>query len=192
MRLANEFIADFNSRFGKLPRNPKDMHRPLAAHENIDGAMCRKQVRKLSQSLTLRYDKVLFILEPTGRAKQLAGQKVIVCDYPDVRLEIMHGTDTLPYTTFDKLRSIHRSPVVENKQLDDMLSIFAEMQVGREQQRSKRGSRRTGQTNHMFGIPDGSVCNGYKKRPRKSRTDYMNDPEVIARREKALARLAMD
>ena len=85
-----EFIADFNVRFGKQPRNPKDMHRPLAAHENLDGAMCRKEVRTLSQSLTLRYDKVLFILDPTEQAKALAGKKVIVCDYPDGRLEIMH------------------------------------------------------------------------------------------------------
>ncbi|MBX8785569.1 ISNCY family transposase, partial [Ochrobactrum sp. GRS2] len=80
---APEFIADFNARFGKLPRNPKDMHRPLAAHENLDGALCRKEVRTLSQSLTLRYNKVLFILEPTEIAKRLARQKVIVCDYPD-------------------------------------------------------------------------------------------------------------
>ncbi|WP_273793923.1 ISNCY family transposase [Brucella anthropi] len=185
---APEYIADFNARFGKEPRNPKDMHRPLAAHENIDGALCRKEVRTLSQTLTLRYDKVLFILEPTEVAKRLARQKVIVCDYPDGRLEIMHGTDTLPYTTFDKLRSIHRSPVVENKRLDDMLSIVAEMQAGREQQRSKSGPRRTGQANHMFGIPDGSVGNGYQKRERKSRTAYMNDPAVIARREQALLR----
>ncbi|MCR5944440.1 ISNCY family transposase, partial [Ochrobactrum sp. XJ1] len=48
--------------------------------------------------------------------------------------------------------------------------------------------RRTGQTNHLFGVPDGSVGNGYQKRERKSRTAYMNDPDVIARREKALMR----
>ncbi len=40
---APEFMADFNTRFGKPPRNPKDMHRPLADHENLDGAMCRKE-----------------------------------------------------------------------------------------------------------------------------------------------------
>lgn len=43
----------------------------------------------------------------------------------------MHGTDTLPYRTFDKLRSIRRSSVVENKRLDDMLAIAAEIQAGR-------------------------------------------------------------
>jgi len=106
---APEFMADFNARFGKPPRNPKDMHRPLADHENLDGAMCRKEVRTLSQALTLRYDKVLFILDPTEQANALAGKKVVVCDYPDGRLEIMHESFTLPYRTFDKLRSVHRS-----------------------------------------------------------------------------------
>ena len=120
---AAEFAADFNVRFGKQPRNPKDMHRPLADHENLDGAMCRKEFRTLSQALTLRYDKVLFILDPSAFAKSLAGKKVVVCDYPDGRLEIMEGSKSLPYRTFDKLRSVHRSEIVENKRLDEALSI---------------------------------------------------------------------
>lgn len=70
-----------------------------------------------------------------------------------------------------------------------MLSVVAEMQAGRELQRSKSGPRRTGQTDHMFGIRDGSQGNGYQKRGRKPRTDYMNDPAVIAKRQKALARM---
>jgi hypothetical protein len=187
---ASEFMADFNRRFGKPPRNPKDMHRRLADHENLDGAMCRKEVRKLSQALTLRYDKVLFLLDPTEQAKALAGNKVIVCDYPDGRLEITHAGASLPYRTFDTLRSVHRSEVVENKRLDDMLSIVAELQAGREQQRSKSGPRRTGQTDHMFGIRDGSQSNGYQKRGTKPgrKTDFTKDPAVIARRQKALAR----
>ncbi len=186
-----EFIADFNNRFGKDPRNPKDMHRPLGAHESLDGAMCRKEVRTLSQSLTLRYDKVLFILNPTEQATSLAGKKVIVCDYPDGRLEIMHESFSLSYRTFDKLRSVHRTEVVENKRLDDMLLIIAKMQAGREQQRSKSGPRRTGQTNHMFAIPDGSQSNGYQKHGRKPgrRTDFMSDPAVIAKRHEALMRM---
>ncbi|WP_322886038.1 ISNCY family transposase (plasmid) [Sinorhizobium medicae] len=188
---APEFMADFNRRFGKAPRNPKDMHRPFAAHENLDGAMCRKEIRKLSNSLTLRYDKVMFILDPTDRAAALAGKKVVVCDYPDGRLEITDGEATLPYRTFDTLRSVHRSEGVENKRLDDMLALVAEMQAGREQQRSKGGPRRTGQTDHMFGIRDGSQSNGYQKRGTKPgpKTDFTKDPVVIAKRQQALAQL---
>ena len=51
---APEFMTNFNARFGKEPRNPKNMHRPLADHENLDGAMCHKEFRTLSQALTLR------------------------------------------------------------------------------------------------------------------------------------------
>ena len=187
------FIADYNSRFGKPPRNPKDMHRSLADHENLDGAMCRKEVRTVSQSLTLRYDKVLFILDPTSYAKKLVRQKVIICDYPDGRLEIMHEGMLLPYRTYDTLQSIHRAPVVENKRLDDILSIVAGMQESRAPtQRSAKGPSRVGQKNHTFGIPDGSSGNGYKKRGRKPgrRTDasYMSAPETIAHREQAIAR----
>jgi hypothetical protein len=71
------------------------MHRPLAAHENLDRAICRKKVRTLS--LTLRYDKVLFILDPTEPATSLAGKKVIVCDYPVGHLEFIHESFSLPY-----------------------------------------------------------------------------------------------
>jgi hypothetical protein len=101
----------------------------------------------------------------------------------------MHESFALPYKTFDTLRSVHRAEVVDNKRLDDMLSVVAEMQAGREQQRSRSGPRRTGQTDHMFGIRDGSTANGYQKRGRKPRTDYMKDPAVIARRQKALTRM---
>ncbi|CDX21579.1 hypothetical protein MPLB_2040046 [Mesorhizobium sp. ORS 3324] len=37
--------------------------------------MCRKDFRTLSQAPTLRYDKVLFILEPSAFAKSLAGKR---------------------------------------------------------------------------------------------------------------------
>lgn len=132
---------------------------------------------------------MIFILDPTDYAKTLPRQKVIVCDYPDGRLEIMHEGTILPYRTFDTLRSVHRSPVVENKRLDDILPIVAEMQDGREQQRRRQhGPSRQGQKDNMFGIPDGSVSNGYQKRGRKPgrRTDFTNDPEVNARRKKAI------
>lgn len=172
----SEFIADFNARFGKEPYNPKDMHRPLADHENLDGAMCHKEVRTVSQTLTLRYDKVLFILEPTELAKSLARQKVIVCDYPDGRLEIEHEGTTLPYKTFDTLRSVNRSEIVGNKRLDAVLAMVADMQAGRELKRSEKAPRRAGQTNHMFAIPDGSVSNGYQKRGQRPAPDRAAQP----------------
>lgn len=146
------FIEDYNLRFGKEPRHSKDLHRPLADHENLDGAMCHKFERTLTKALTLRYDKVLFVLEPSDVAINLAGQRVIVCDYPDGRLEIHGGGVSLPYRTFDKLRTVKRAKVVENKRLDEVLSYISEQQSKRPLKRSGKAPRRTGQTGHMFSV----------------------------------------
>lgn len=102
----------------------------------------------------------------------------------------MHEGTILPYRTFDTLRSVHRTRVVENKRLDDILSVVAEMQQGREQRRRQHGPSCSGQKDHMFGIPDGSASNGYQKRGCKPgrRTDFINDPQVNAKRKTALAR----
>lgn len=43
---------------------------------------------------------------------------------------------SLPYRTFDKLRSVHGPEIVENKRLDAVLTMIAEMQEGRELERS--------------------------------------------------------
>ncbi len=65
------------------------------------------------------------------------------------------------------------------------------MQEGRDQNRRQNGPSRAGQKNQMFGIPDGSVSNGYQKRGRKPgrRTGFTDDPEVNAKRQKALVRI---
>jgi hypothetical protein len=146
-----QFMADYNRRFAKEPRNPKDMHRPFTEHESLDGAMCHKEQRTLSNTLTLRYDKVLFILEPSDIAVGLARKRVTICDYPDGRLEIQSDEGvTLPYRTFDKLRSIDRAKVVENKRLRPALDMIAAIQAEREDKRSQNAPRRTGQTDHVF------------------------------------------
>ncbi len=47
------FMADFNRRFARRRAIRRTCAGRFAAHENLDGAMCRKEVRTLSQSLTL-------------------------------------------------------------------------------------------------------------------------------------------
>ena len=59
------FIADYNARFAKPPANKKDLHRPLRAGDDLEDAFAWKEERRLSQALTLQYDRVIFILEPS-------------------------------------------------------------------------------------------------------------------------------
>ena len=63
------FVADYHARFGKPPVNKKDLHRPLRASDDLEDAFAWKEERTLSQALTLQYDKVMFILQPSEQAR---------------------------------------------------------------------------------------------------------------------------
>jgi hypothetical protein len=60
------FIADYNARFAKAPANKKDLHRRLSPGDDLEDAFAWKEERTLSRALTLQYDKILFILEPSA------------------------------------------------------------------------------------------------------------------------------
>ena len=57
---------------------------------DLEDTFAWKEERTLSQALTLRYDKVIFILEPSEQAKAAIGKRVAVFDYPDGRLSIRY------------------------------------------------------------------------------------------------------
>ena len=71
---------------------------------DLEDAFAWKEERTLSQALTLQYDKVLFIVEPSEQAKTAVGKRVTVVDYPDGRLSIRYRGVELAYRTFDKIR----------------------------------------------------------------------------------------
>ena len=146
------FLADYNARFGKEPRNPKNLHRPLSAGDDLTDVFAWREERTVSNSLTLQYDKVLFLLEPNEITRELRRKRVTVIDYPDGRLAIRYRGLDLPYTTFDKLRQVSQASIVENKHLGAVLSYIRERQIERAEARSQSSPRRQGQVNHMFKV----------------------------------------
>ena len=133
------FIANYNARFAKPPANSKDLHRPLRAGDDLDDAFAWKEERTLSRALTLQYDKVLFILEPSEQAKAAIGKRVTVVDYPDGRLSIRHNGVELAYRTFDKIRQVDQGAIADNKRLGAVLAMIRDEQLRREpQHRSQR------------------------------------------------------
>ena len=142
------FMADYNARFAKAPANHKDLHRPRRAGDDLDDAFAWKEERTLSQALTLQYDKVMFILEPSEQAKAAIGKRLTVVDYPDGRLAIRYRGVELAYRTFDKLRQVTQAAIVENKQLGAVLAFIRDQQLRREpEHRSDRAPRRRDQHN---------------------------------------------
>ena len=74
------FLADYNARFGKQPRNSKNLHRPLSAGDDLTDVFAWREERTVSNSLTLQYDKVVFLLEPNAITRDLRRKRVTVVD----------------------------------------------------------------------------------------------------------------
>jgi hypothetical protein len=98
--------------------------------------------RTLSRALTLQYDKVMFILEPSDQATAAIGKRVTVVDHPDNGVK-------LAYHTFDKLRQVSQAAIVENKRLGAALAFIREEQLRCEPER-RSGPRRRDQQNARF------------------------------------------
>ena len=79
------YMAQHNQRFAKAPFDPRDLHRPLAIHENLDAEMVWREQRTATGGLTLHYNRAMFILEPSPVAQGLARKKVDLGEYPDGR-----------------------------------------------------------------------------------------------------------
>jgi Homeodomain-like domain len=147
------FVADYNARFGKVPANPKDLHRPMSPRDQLDDEFTWQVERTLSQSLTLQYDKVLFLLEPSETAQTAIGKRVTVVDYPDGRIAIRYQGEDLAYRTFDKIRKVNQAAVVENKRLGSLLEMIKAYQDSQPQeQRSRKAPKRRDQKGHLFSV----------------------------------------
>ncbi len=146
------FMEDYNRRFAKAPFSDKDLHRPLCKDYDLDEVFAWKEERTVSNSLTLQYDKVLFILEPNEITRPLARQRVTIFDYPDGRFVIKHQGRELPYRIFDKVQQVDQAAIVENKRLGPVLAYIAERQKQLGESRSKKAPRRGGQAKSIFKV----------------------------------------
>ena len=146
------FTADYNARFAKPPANKKDLHRPLRAGDDLEDAFAWKEERTLSQALTLQYDKVIFIVEPSAQAKAAIGKRVTVVDYPDGRLAIRHKGVELAYRTFDKVRQVDQGAIADNKRLGSILAVIRDQQLRREPDRRSRPRRRDQRETRLFKV----------------------------------------
>ena len=133
---ANEFmpsfIADYNRRFGKLPRDRHDAHRPMRDDEHLDTIFAWRESRKVTANLTLHYERKLYLLPDTTENRRFAGKYLDVLQYPDGRIEIWAAGKSLPYSTYDKLGMIDQGEIVENKRLGSVLQIAQLVQAQRD------------------------------------------------------------
>jgi hypothetical protein len=145
------FTAAYNVRFAKPARLDNNLHRPLAPQDDLDGSFAWRVERTVTHSLTVQYDRVMFILEPNEITRGLPRKKVSVYDFPDGRIEIRHQGLCLPYRTFDRVRRVDQGAIVENKRLSEALEMCRRMQAQLPpKMRSRKAPARTAQHAHMF------------------------------------------
>lgn len=146
----DSFILDFNRRFAKAPKYPKNLHRPVNEQPaELDDIFAWQELRTLSKSLTFQYDKMLYLVEPTEENTRIAGEKIMVYDYPDGTLGFKYGYRMLTYQVFDKLAIVDQGAIVDNKRLGAVLKLAQAQQEERDRdgqrERSKKMPKRRAQ-----------------------------------------------
>jgi hypothetical protein len=126
------FVADYNRRFGKLPRDRHDAHRPVRDDENLDLIFAWREERKVTSNLTLHYERKLYLLPDTPAHRRFIGKYLDVFQFPDGRIEIRAAGESLPYSTYYKLGTIDQGEIVENKRLGQVLRVAQLVQANRD------------------------------------------------------------
>jgi hypothetical protein len=143
------YIAGFNAQFAKPPLQARDLHRPLQDHEDLDDILSWQEERTVSNSLTLQYDRVLYLLEPSDLTRRLRRCKVRVYDFPDGTIDIRDRGRSLPFTVFDKVRQVRQADIVSNKRLSAALQLCQERQAEQRITRSRKAPARRAQLQQL-------------------------------------------
>ncbi|MGF6447593.1 hypothetical protein QF002_008469 [Paraburkholderia youngii] len=140
---APSFIADFNRRFGKPPRSDYDAHRPLHADEDLRQILAYRVPRRISNALTVQYDRVLYLLDDTPVSRGLMHEYVEVVEYPDGVIEVQASGAALPYRQYDRITRIDQGAEIENKRLAHALEVARRVQAIRDDRRAAGSPSRT-------------------------------------------------
>lgn len=169
------FMERYNRRFALAPARSDDLHRPLnLAPDRLRDVLCKREQRYVGAQLTFSYERRRILLDENEVTRGLVGRYVETYAFADGRLDVRWKGHSLPYRVFDKDQRVTHAAITENKRLGEVLAYIKEGQDERPAPKVKTNSEKIGYT------PRG------RKPGRK--TDFTNDPTVIARRENARLR----
>jgi transposase len=129
------FAADYNHRFAREPQSPHDAHRPLRPTDELAQVLRWKEVRKLTQNLTVHYKRSLYLVEQTREALALRGKLVEVHETEDGVVRIRHEHTELAATAFRKDGGVTQQDIEDNKYLASILQQIQTQQLARDEQK---------------------------------------------------------
>jgi hypothetical protein len=133
---APHFVADYNTRFGKPPKSAFNAHRPLREDEDLDLILTHRATRCVSNTLTVQYDRVIYLLADTAANRSRIHHYLDIYEYPDGCIEIRADGAALPCTRYDRLSEIDQGAVIENKRLGHALRVAQQVQAERDNRRA--------------------------------------------------------
>jgi hypothetical protein len=140
---APAFMAAYNARFAKPPKSDFDADRPLRADESLDMVLTWREPRKVTKSLTVQYDRVMYLLDDTPENRKLIDRYIEVWEYPDGRIELRADGRMLPCRQHDRLAEIDQGAVIEHKRLSHVLQVAQALQAQRDNSRIGKAPSRT-------------------------------------------------
>lgn len=143
------FIGGYNARFGRAPANAKDLHRRLTPSDDLDEILAWREERTVTRNLTLHYDRMMLLLDPTPFARGLVRKQVDVVNYPDGRFAVQFEGTVLPYQVFDKIQTVEPGAIVENKRLGAALAFVKEQQAAFPSHKRRKDTARQRPPNNL-------------------------------------------
>ncbi|MFA2869487.1 ISNCY family transposase, partial [Acinetobacter pittii] len=137
------FIEQFNQKFAKMAFNPKDLHRTVTeTAEELDDIFTWREPRRVTNSLTITYDKCVYLLENTEENQRLIGKYLEFLEYPNSTVAIEYQGRKINYSIFDKLSQLNQREIVENKRLGSVLAHIQQQHEELEQQNKRNRSQK--------------------------------------------------
>ncbi|MFX9397326.1 ISNCY family transposase, partial [Acinetobacter baumannii] len=90
--------------------------------EELDDIFTWREPRRVTNSLTITYDKCVYLLEKTEENQRLIGKYLEFLEYPNSTVAIEYQGRKINYSIFDKLSQLNQREIVENKRLGSVLA----------------------------------------------------------------------
>jgi hypothetical protein len=127
----------------------KDLHRPLTQSDDLDEILAWREERTVTRNLTLHYDRMMLLLDPTPLARGLVRKKVEVVNYPDGRFAVQFNGTALSFRIFDKIQTVQPGAIVDNKRLSAVLEQVKAQQAAYPARRQRGHTARRRPPNNL-------------------------------------------
>jgi transposase len=95
--LQQEYLPEHNRRFARAAARPEDYHRRAPCARELEKIFRLESARVISDDWVVRYESRFFQLEPQSRHYAPARGQVVVCEWPEGRVDIEYRGHPVPW-----------------------------------------------------------------------------------------------